>query len=252
MADNSREFEIFLEVHSGLPRQGPGSEECTLKALSCCDNLPEEPSILDIGCGPGMQTIALAKTLGCRIKAVDFLDEYLNILRKRAKESDVTDRIEILNCDMNEIPFDSVSFDLIWAEGSAYIMGVENALCEWKKLLKPGGYIALSELVWLKPDPPDEVMQFFQSEYPAMTDVETNLSKLKAAKYEIIANFTLPDSAWWDDYYSPLESKLPRLKKQFKDNHIALDIVESTEREIEMRRQYGEWYGYEFLVGRKV
>lgn len=58
-----------------------------------------------------------------------------------------------------------------------------------------------------------------------MTSLETNLSKLRASKYETIANFTLPDSAWWDDYYSPLESKLPTLKETFKNNRIALNIL---------------------------
>ena len=255
MEESTSDFEIFLEVHSGLPRQGPGSDESTLKALSYCNTLPEEPAILDVGCGRGMQTLALAKALDCRIKAVDVVDEYLNILRERAEESNFSDRIEILKCDMNDLQFRPESFDIIWAEGSAYIMGVEKALANWKRFLKPGGYISFSELVWLKPDPPDQVTRFFQKEYPPMTNVETNLSKLRASKYETIANFTLPDSAWWDDYYNPLEAKLPTLKETFKDNRIAriaLNIIDSTALEIEMRRKNEEWYGYEFFIGQKV
>ncbi len=252
MENSSKYFEIFLEVQSGLPRQAPGSDEFTLKALSYCDTLPEEPLLLDIGCGQGMQTLALAKALDCRIKAVDVVDEYLNILRERGQESSVSDSIKILNCDMNDLEFDPESFDLIWAEGSAYIMGVEKALTNWRRFLKTGGYISFSELVWLKPDPPNEVTQFFQKEYPPMTNVATNLSKIRASKYETIANFTLPDRAWWNDYYNPLEAKLPKLKEKFKNNYNALSIIAATELEIEIRRRFGEWYGYEFLIARKV
>jgi len=235
-----------------LPRQGPGSEGSTLKALSLCSGLPERPAILDIGCGPGMQTIALAKAMNAHITAVDIVEEYLNILRERAKEANLTDRISILDRDMNDLTLESESFDLIWAEGSAYIMGFENALNDWKSFFKPGGFIAVSELVWLEPDPPTELFQFFQNEYPPMTNVETNLSKIRASGYELIGNFTLPDSDWWEDYYTPLEAKFPQLNEKFKDDLDALKILDTTRLEIEMRRLYPEYYGYEFFIGRRV
>ena len=33
-------------------------------------------------------------------------------------------------------------------------MGFEAGLRAWEPLLKPGGYIAVTELTWLQPDPP--------------------------------------------------------------------------------------------------
>ena len=252
MEESSQLFEIFIEVQSGLPRQGPGSHESTLNALAYCHELPKEPSILDIGCGPGMQTIALAKSMNSHITAIDIIEEYLSILRERAQEANLSDCINILNQDMNDLPFEPESFDLIWAEGSAYIMGFENALNYWKSFLKPGGFIAVSELVWLEPNPPAELSQFFQGEYPEMTDAETNLYKLTASGYDIVGNFTLPDSAWWDDYYTPLEAKLQQLNEKFKHDLEALRIIDTTRLEIEMRRLYPEYYGYEFFIGQRV
>ena len=250
--DERRLFEIFLEVQSGLPRQGPGSNESTLKALSYCTELPKEPAILDIGCGPGMQTICLAQALNCNITAIDTTEEYLDKLRQRAQDANLSDRITILNQDMNELAFEKESFDLIWAEGSAYIMGFENALSCWKQFLKPGGYIAISELVWLDPDPPTELFQFYQNEYPPMKNIESNLSIVRSSGYELLGNFTLPDSNWWDDYYTPLKAKLPELTEKFREDAEALGIVNMTRLEIEMRRLYPECYGYEFFIGRKV
>ncbi len=252
MEENSRVFEIFLEVQSGLPRQGPGSDESTLRALSYCYDLPKELTILDIGCGPGMQTLTLAKALNCNITAVDITEEYLSKLRESAQEASVLDRINVINRDMNDLRFEAESFDLIWAEGSAYIMGFENALNVWKTFLKPGGFIAVSELVWLKPDPPSEVLQFFRNEYPSMNSVETNSSIIRAAGYELAGNFTLPDSAWWDHYYNPLQAKLPQLTEKYKDDETALSIIDATKLEIKMRRLYSDWYGYEFFICRRV
>ncbi len=252
MSDNPRLFEIFLDVQRGLPRQGPGSDESTIKALSLCAGLTDKPSVLDIGCGPGMQTIALAKALNGNIAALDLFQEYLNELKESAVREGVLERIDIRTGDMSALPFEAGSFDLIWAEGAAYIMGFKNALETWKPLLSPGGFIALSELVWLGPDPPAEVYEFFQGEYPAMKDVNSNIDTIRESGYEPLGHFTLPDADWWDNYYTPLEAKLPALYEKYAGDDEALSVVDMTVKEIEMRRRFPDWYGYEFFVCRAV
>ena len=118
----------------------------------------------------------------------------------------------------------------------------------WKRLLKPGGYIAVSELVWLCADPPSEVAEFFRGEYPAMTDVETNLETVRRCGYEPRGHFTLPEAGWWDDYYRPLKAKLPTLYKKYAGDEDALQVIESTAREIDMRHRFRDYYGYEFFI----
>jgi hypothetical protein len=112
--------------------------------------------------------------------------------------------------------------------------------------------MAVSELVWLQPNPPTEVAEFFGHEYPAMTDVETIVATLRASGYEPLGHFTLPDSAWWAFYYTPLEAKLPLLKEKYAGDEDALSIIEITGCEIDMRRRFGSWYGYEFFIGRRI
>lgn len=241
-------LKVFFEVQHGLPRQGPGSNESTLRALLMCSGLPDRPLVLDIGCGPGMQTLALAKALDGRIAAVDNHQEYLGELKTRANAEGLTERIQIVAADMRDLPFSEHSFDLIWAEGAAYIMGFNKVLLSWKTLLKKRGYIAVSELIWLRADPPAEVEEFFRGEYPAMSDVEINLEKIRDCGYEPIGHFTLPDADWWKNYYTPLEAKLPSLAQKYTGDSAALDIIEMTRIEIEMRRRYAQSYGYEFFV----
>jgi cyclopropane fatty-acyl-phospholipid synthase-like methyltransferase len=77
MSDNNNsghEFDVNLicEYFSQLERQGPGSPEMTVKALSFTDNLTAESQILDLGCGTGGQTMVLAQhTLGTVTGIVD-------------------------------------------------------------------------------------------------------------------------------------------------------------------------------------
>jgi len=249
---NPRLFEIFLDVQRGLPRQGPGNNESTLSALSLCSGMPDSPAILDIGCGPGMQTLSLAKACPGNLTAVDNCEEYLEILRQRATDSALMDRMKIINADMSDLCFVDASFDLIWSEGAAYIMGVSNALKSWRPLLCDQGYLAFTELVWLDAHPATEVTEFFRNEYPAMTNIGTIQEMIRTNGYETVGNFTLPDAAWWEDYYTPLAKKLPTLKQKYAGDEAALAIVSTTENEIEIRQRFGPTYGYQFFVARKM
>lgn len=54
------------------------------------------------------------------------------------------------------------SFDLIWAEGYIYIIGFKKGLQDWKKFLKPGGYLICSEISWFKDIFSDKFKKFWQ------------------------------------------------------------------------------------------
>ena len=249
---NPRLVEVLFETQRGLPRQGPGSNDCTIKALELCSELPENPAVLDIGCGPGMQTMALAEACSGHLIAVDTSDEYLDQLRERVREAGLGDRIEVKNADMVELGLPEESVDLIWCEGAAYIMGVSAALQAWRTLLRKMGYLGFTELVWLEETPPATVANFFCNEYPAMTTTEAIKDKVREAGYELVGDFTLPDSAWWDHYYIPLEAKLPSLKQKYLGDEEALAIIAATEAEIEMRSRFCLSYGYQFFIARKL
>ncbi len=245
-------FDVFLEIQHGLPRQGPGCDESTLRALSLCGELPAGVRVLDIGCGPGMQTVALARALDGTVTAVDLLPAYLRELERRATRDEVAFRIAALVADMRALPFAAESFDLLWCEGAAYIAGFETALAAWRSLLRPGGRLAVTELVWLRPHPPAPLVGFWNAEYPAVRDVETRLEALRAAGYDPLGHFTLPDTAWWEHYYAPLAAKLPALRARYAGDRSARALLDTTEREIELRRRFPDWYGYEFFVARRA
>lgn len=252
MDDSLDPMDVFFEVQRGLPRQGPGLDACTLEALALCEDLPDRPEALDVGCGPGMQTLALAHALNGRVTAVDLYDEYLDELRRRVASAGLGDRVRALRADMRQLPLPDDAFDLVWSEGAAYIMGFDQALASWRRLLRPDGCIAVSELVWLTDERPEEAARFFAAAYPAMKTVEEACDSVRSAGYELLGSFVLPDAAWWEHYYGPLEAKLPGLRRRFDGEPTALTIIGETESEIAIRRNYPDAYGYAFLVGRAV
>ena len=152
---------------------------------------------------------------------------------------------------MFNLNFEDNSFDLIWAEGSIYIIGFEEGLRKWKSLLKDGGFIAVSEVTWLNPDPPRKLCDFWKSIYPTLTDISGNLKSIESAGHKNINHFILPESAWWE-YYNPIEKKLPELREKYRNNKIALKVIEEEENEIELYRQYCKYYGYVFYIAQNV
>ncbi len=216
-------------------------------------DLPDRPQILDIGCGPGLQTMELVQRSNGHVVGLDFYESYLSRLKAKAELASLQDRIDTLQGSMFDIRLPDQSIDLIWAEGSIYIIGFEKGLREWQRLIRPKGYLAATHLSWLTPDIPDEPKRFWAEKYPAITSVENNLAIAESAGYDNVGHFTLPESAWWNDYYKPLENRLAELGSdlQFTQDPIAQAAMAGTKREIDLYRQYPEVYGYVFYVLRR-
>ena len=167
-------MDYFLELYGTLPRAGPGDNASTRRAFEMMEHLPAKPRLLDIGCGPGMQTVELLRLSGGSVVALDLFPQMISRVRQAAECAGVADRLETLRGDMNDMAFEPAAFDVIWSEGAIYFMGFERGLAKVKEFVKPGGYVAVSEAVWLVPDPPREAVEFWR-EYPEIDTVEKKL-----------------------------------------------------------------------------
>jgi ubiquinone/menaquinone biosynthesis C-methylase UbiE len=241
-------MQLFMELHSDMPRQGPGDSASTRRAFSLLEGLPEHPEILDVGCGPGAQTLALAGLSTGRITALDLHRQYLDQLERELARGGLGDRVNVLEGNMEELDFASGSCDLIWSEGAIYNMGFERGLRAWRPLLRSGGCVAVTELSWLRPDPPSELVEFWGQGYPAMQDIEANQAALHAAGYRSLGSFALPDSAWLEEYYAPLEARFGAFEARHRDDEAAIQVLEMERREIALFRSYSDYYGYVFYV----
>lgn len=236
--------ELFYELFQDMPQLGPGSKKSTLKALTLLqDQLPPQMQIADIGCGNGDRTILLANKLNCKVKAVDNYQDFLDTINKSKNPN-----IETILADMDNLPFSENEFDLIWSEGAVYIMGFEKGLKYWNKFLKPGGFVAVSELCWTTQEKPQEAVDFWLREYPAMKNDEENLDICQNLGYEVIANFKLPDSDWTDNYYNHLQKNINSFRKKYSANTKALEIAEENQKEINIFNKHSNSYGYVFYL----
>ena len=243
--------EIFFEIHQDLPREGPGRDRYTRQAFRMLPPL-ENPAILDIGCGPGGSTMELARLSGGDVVGLDVHQPYLDRLGRAIKEANVSDRVRTINGSMFDMDFPEECFDVIWAESSIFVIGFERGLKTWQRFIKPHGFLVVSEVVWLKEDPPREVLDYWKAAYPGITTIPANLRQIEGCGYELITHFPLPEDAWWEGYYGPLEERLKQLRKKYQHDLNALAVIEEDQKEIDLYRKYSRWYGSVFYVMRKA
>ena len=244
-------LKYFYELYTGLPRGGPGDNHSTRKAFSFLTDLPDKPLFLDIGCGPGMHTIELAKLSKGTIIALDNYQPFLDQLIATARREGIQDHIILKLQSMYEMDFKPRSFDVIWSEGALYFFGFLKGLQECYRLLKPKGYLAVTEAVYLKADPPQPVIDFWEPEYPDIKDIQSNIELIKQTDFELLTHFSLPDASWMDEFYDPMADKITELKEKYKDNKIALNVFETAKKEIDVFKQYSDYFGYEFFIMKK-
>ena len=250
--ENTMSMHYFFEVFEDLPRQGPGCREATLQALRLLTELPPHPRVLDVGCGCGVQTQILAEELKTPIIAIDNHRPVLDRLESAAQRKELP--IEVRELSMIDMPFDAASFDLLWAEGSIFVIGLERGLRDFNRYLKSGGYLAFTEMCWFSggvADHPAEAVAYFDRIYPDIRSIEGVRELAAQAGYRLVGDFNLPAEAWWDDYYTPMLARIETLRRRNAGIAEAEAVYTHLEEEAEMHRKYAADYGYTFFVLQK-
>ena len=160
------------------------------KLLPKCKN----PHILDIGCGTGVPTIELATISDGHVIGIDIDVTSLNLLQRKIKETGLNNRVSVIKNSILTMDFPEESFDIIWAEGSIYVIGFENSIKKWRRFLKPNGFLVIHD---------------------ENKDKNKKLGLITKYGYTLIAQFKISKNLWWREYFTPLE----QLIKEFRNNY---------------------------------
>ena len=247
------ELQLLIDLHRDSPRQGPGGDDETRLALTLAGLRGSSGlRVADIGCGTGASTLVLAAELDAQITAVDFAPEFLAELRGRAGRAGLAERITTLAAPMETLPFEAASFDAIWSEGAIYNMGFAAGVRAWRKFLKPGGVLAVSELTWFTDRRPEALRAHWAREYPGVDTASAKLAVLEREGYSPVGYFPLPDHCWLDNYYRPSQRRFAAFLDRHGHADAARAIIAAEEDEIALYEKYSEFFGYGFYVARKV
>ena len=227
------ELKLICDFFSNMERQGPGSPDVTLKALSFIDNLTDKSLIADIGCGTGGQTMVLAGHIPGQITGLDLFPGFIDIFNHNAKQA-------------------GLELDLIWSEGAIYNIGFERGLNEWRRYLKPGGYIAVSESSWFTDERPAEINDFWVNAYPEIDTIPGQVAKIHKAGYLPVAKFILPENCWTEHYFAAKIEAQKIFLHKYAGNKIAEEFSSLQFDEEELYSKYKAFYGYTFFIAKKI
>jgi SAM-dependent methyltransferase len=246
------ELELIIDLHKNSERQGPGSENDTLKALDLLNLATDQQlKVADIGCGSGGQTISLAKNISGQITAVDLFPEFLNELNEKSQNLGLTGKIVTLEKSMDDLPFNKNEFDLIWSEGAIYNIGFAKGIKKWKDYLKVGGYLAVSEITWITQSRPEEIEEFWKAEYPEIDVASNKIRQLENNGYTLVGYFYLSQYSWIETYYKPMQARYENFLKRNNNSELARKVVEDNQAEIDLYQKFKEYYSYGFYIARR-
>jgi ubiquinone/menaquinone biosynthesis C-methylase UbiE len=115
-------------------------------ALSLVDKLelPAGSRVLEVGCAQGLTTIALAER-GFFVQAVDAVPEMISAAQIRAQNSGLAQRMSFQVADIQNLPFQASSFNLVLVIGvTEWLQSLEQPLREIERVLIPGGCLVIA------------------------------------------------------------------------------------------------------------
>lgn len=246
------DFNLICEYFSNLDRQGPGSQEVTLQALSFVENLSEKSRIADLGCGTGGQTMVLAQHTTGDITGLDLYPGFIDQLNRSTADLNLQGRVHGIVGSMEQLPFGYESLDLIWSEGAIAHIGFKRGLTEWRNYLKADGYIAISDAAWFTDERPAEIEKFWIDAYPEIDTIPSKVAQLQSAGYIPVANFILPEKCWTENYFEPQRTIQEKMLMANQGNAMLKDFIDSQRHHAQLYKKYKALHGYVFFIAKKI
>lgn len=128
-----------------------GSLDATLELIELT-RIKSGQRVIDLGCGVGATPVQLAKQLGTPIIGADLIESMLHRSQERAAAFQVLPLTPFLAADARRLPFPDNCFDVVLLESViVFFEDKVDALREYARVLKSGGYLGFTEMTWLKP-----------------------------------------------------------------------------------------------------
>jgi SAM-dependent methyltransferase len=248
------DYTLLIDLHKQGHRQGPGGDDETELALNL--TMIDRNAVLkiaDIGCGTGASTLLLAQLLTqSHITAIDFLQDFLDVLSKKAQSAGFADRISTLACSMDDLPFADEELDIIWSEGAIYNIGFEKGVRDWRRFLKTNGLLVASEMTWITESRPTEIQTHWDAEYPDIKVASGNIRVLEKHGYSPLGYFVLPEHCWLEQYYGPMQSRFDDFLNRNGNSEEARAIVAAERHEIDLYERHKTHLTYGVYIARKL
>jgi len=141
---------------------------------------------------------------------LDINQDYLDELASKVEKKGLSDRVSIVKCSIFDMDFPEGCFDIIWAEGSIWVIGFEKGLRTWKRFLKSKGFLVVHD---------------------ERGNIDEKLNQIVSCGYDLLGHFELNEDIWRDEYFLPVQKLIDKTREECSDNPEMLKVLEKEQKD---------------------
>jgi SAM-dependent methyltransferase len=203
--------------------------------------------LLEVACGKGEAACTIAAQAGCRVFAVDLFVPFLEHTARKAAVRGLDALVTPVRADGRQLPVEDERFDAACCIGAPSIVGLEPGLRELCRAVRPGGVVAVSDVVWRqKPAGPLGPEWKWVAQQQPQIDADEYAAVIAACGLTVEQVHIHPRSAW-ADYHRPMAAVAADARTQ-GDGAFADEVEEDLALE---RRALDAFWDYATFIARR-
>jgi ubiquinone/menaquinone biosynthesis C-methylase UbiE len=240
-----------LRIYARQEYLTPGAAHSVGLIAETCSLSPAS-RVLEVAFGKGEAACTLAERFGCRVFGVDVHPLAAGYSTAKVRERGLSRLVAFAKGDGKRLPVRSGTFQVSSCIGGPSIVGLESCLQELVRVTKPGGWIAVSDIVWRKkPEAPlGPELQWVADAQPCLAAHEyERLIEENGANVKLTHIY---DRSAWEEYYRPMREVIRQTRRDGAGDSEALSWADESEQEIVVEEQLTEQFlDYAFFLGQK-
>ncbi len=237
----------FARIYARQEYLTPGAAE-TVAIIADTVRPDETTTLLDVASGKGEAAATLASQFGCRVVAVEPFDSFVHISAAKFWFFNLRDLVSLLRADGKRLPLRDGTLDAAYCIGGPSIVGLERALADMARVVRPGGHVIVSDLAWRsKPGQLDAAEWDWMATAQQIT-AEEYAAVIEATGLRLQRTHIHGPNAW-EEYFVPMLAVAAEAKSAQPADVFFADEVES---KIALERRATEaWLDYATFVAVK-